>query len=97
MGCLLLVSRELVKRGFLQLQHFSASQLFPDDNAVFLPVWPLTTSSASGKVARVSGCRYLVLEYCAGGDVLDNLLSNGIMDELACEAQVRQALRTQNK
>ena len=40
-----------------------------------------------------AGCRYLVLEYCAGGDVLDNLLSNGIMDEMACEAQVRQALR----
>lgn len=39
---------------------------------------------------------YLVLEYCAGGDVLDNLLSNGIMDELAAAMVMRGMLSALN-
>ena len=27
--------------------------------------------------------RYLVLEYCGGGDVLDRIISDGAMDELS--------------
>ena len=36
---------------------------------------------------KTTRLRYLVLEYCAGGDVLDYLLSDGIMDELASVPQ----------
>ena len=43
---------------------------------------PLNLSFDNSK-HHPDGVRYLVLEYCSGGDVLDRIISDGVMDEMS--------------
>ena len=43
----------------------------------------LSTFHLTRSKQHPDGVRYLVLEYCSGGDVLDRIISDGVMDEMS--------------